>query len=281
MRVDVATILRAAGLEVVLVPGWETAGRDLDRVLGVVAHHTATGPNWTDEAVARMLRNGRPDLAGPLAQVGLDRRGRYWVVASGRANHNGYGTWGNSSLGIEAMNSGTGEPWPAVQVDAYVRGAAALLKAHGLGADRFLAHRETDPRRKIDPAGLNMADLRTRVAAVLGGQSQEDPLMAVIDAAALERNAAAAALYGAGTYREVHEKAKTPEGVPTLALRVDRVDRLVRAILPLVKDLAAQAGPRHAAALAAVEAAADETQETVQDVKVAVEALLADASDPA
>src|SRR5690606_11664261 len=115
---------------------------------GVVCHHTATSSAWQDGHVAALLRDGRRDLAGPLSQLGLERDGTFVVIAAGRANHNGYGTWGNDSIGIEAYNSGLGEPWPAVQLDAYQRGVAAILAHLGLDVSCCKAHRETDPKRK-------------------------------------------------------------------------------------------------------------------------------------
>jgi len=63
----------------------------------------------------RILRDGRRDLPGPLAQLGLRRDGTFVTVAGGRANHNGYGRWGNNSIGVEAYNDGVGEPWPTAQ----------------------------------------------------------------------------------------------------------------------------------------------------------------------
>jgi len=160
--------LRAAGLAVVEVGGWQHRGDDLRSVEGIVWHHTATGPRTSDLNVARLLRDGRPNLAGPLSQLGLDRAGRYHVVAAGKANHNGYGLWGNQSIGIEAYNDGVGEPWPDVQVAAYITGTRALLGRLGLGVDRVKGHKETDPRRKIDPAGLDMDEMRTRIATDQG-----------------------------------------------------------------------------------------------------------------
>jgi len=158
-------VLRAAGLTVVEVPGWKGRGKELTAINGVVAHHTATGTNWTDARVDALLRDGRADLPGPLAQLGLRRSGAFVLVADGRANHNGYGQWGNASIGIEAYNAGDGiDPWPAAQLDAYQRGAAAILAHLGLGADRVLAHRETDPKRKPDPRGIDMVAFRARVA---------------------------------------------------------------------------------------------------------------------
>lgn len=168
-------VLRAAGLTVVELPGWKGRGKELTAINGVVAHHTATGTNWTDTRVDALLRDGRADLPGPLAQLGLDRAGRYRLVADGRANHNGYGTWGNASIGIEAYNDGKGEPWPAVQLDAYQRGAAAILAHLGLPAAKVLAHRETDPRRKPDPVGIDMAAFRRAVAGHIGAPAPTIP----------------------------------------------------------------------------------------------------------
>jgi hypothetical protein len=160
-------VLEGAGLDVYREPGWQNRGRELDSVLGIVWHHTATGPNWQDGHVAALLRDGRRDLAGPLAQLGLERDGTFVVIAAGRANHNGYGTWGNQTVGIEAYNSGTGEPWSPVQLRAYHIGTAAILRHLRLGADRVRGHRETDPTRKIDPTGIDMAASRRLVAALL------------------------------------------------------------------------------------------------------------------
>jgi len=166
-------VLARAGCSIVTLPGWEAAGRDVAGWLALVAHHTATGPKATDQAVANLLRNGRSDLPGPLSQLGLDRHGRYWLIAAGRCNHNGRGTHGNNAIGIEAYNDGVGEPWPTAQVDAYVRGAAAILDHLRLPTSRFLGHRETDPIRKSDPRGLDMNRLRQRVDA---HRQQEDDM---------------------------------------------------------------------------------------------------------
>lgn len=174
----VADVLRSAGLKVVELDGWRTRGRPGGFTpVGIVWHHTATNASTSDAAVERLLRDGRPDLAGPLSQLGLRRDGTYVVVAAGRANHNGFGTWGNDSIGIEAYNDGVGEPWPQAQVDAYVRGTAAICRFLGWGADRVKAHRETDPTRKIDPTGIDMHAARVLVAALITkGPSMSDAL---------------------------------------------------------------------------------------------------------
>ena len=164
MRLDwLADVLRDAGCVVYEMPGWLDRGRDLAWVDGIVWHHTASSRTASDAAVDRILRDGRRDLPGPLAQFGLRRDGTWVVVAAGRANHNGYGHWGNNSIGIEAYNDGVGEPWPTVQIDAWVAGTAAICRHLGLDAGQVLGHKETDPRRKIDPAGIDMDDMRYRI----------------------------------------------------------------------------------------------------------------------
>lgn len=176
------TVLRQAGVDVYVMPGAErrtTRSSGLSP-LGVVWHHTATGTNWADGHVAALLRDGRRDLAGPLAQVGIERDGTWVIVALGRANHNGYGRWGNDSIGLEFYNSGVGEAWPNAQVESGVRGTAAILAHLAKPITVVQGHRETDPRRKIDPAGLSMTEIRQRVAAAISApqspQSEEDDM---------------------------------------------------------------------------------------------------------
>lgn len=187
-------VLHSAGVDVYVMPGAErrTTRTSGLAVRGVVWHHTATGPNWQDGHVAALLRDGRIDLAGPLAQVGIERDGTWVIVALGRANHNGYGHWGNDSLGLEFYNSGVGEPWPDVQVESGVRGTAAVLAHLGKPISVVMGHRETDPRRKIDPAGLNMTTIRQRVDAAMRHTPtlQEDDMgdyLAQIDAIYLQQ----------------------------------------------------------------------------------------------
>ena len=175
-----ADVLHDARLPIVPVDGWQGRGYALQTILGIVAHDTVTPKSTPDGSVAKLLRDGRPDLNGPLAQLGLDRQGRYWLIADGKCNHNGYGMWGNQSIGIEAFNDGKGEPWPTVQLDNWQRGCAAILHHLGLNEGHVLAHRETDPRRKVDPVGVDMDAFRRRVHTLL--TPQEDDLTPEQDA---------------------------------------------------------------------------------------------------
>ena len=68
---------------------------------------------------------------------------------------------------VEAVNDGVGQPWPAVQIDAYKRGCAAILRRIGRGAGDCVAHREYSSEGKIDPAGIDMAAFRRDVQALI------------------------------------------------------------------------------------------------------------------
>ena len=171
-------VLHGAGLKVSLVPGWETRGTDtLGRILGVICHYTATPDASRNMPTLDLLIRGREDLPGPLCQLGLGRDGTYYVVASGRANHAGRGEWngittGNTNfIGIEAENSGrANDPWPAVQLDAYHRGVAAILREKGRTAASCCGHREYAlPSGRKSDVNLEMDQFRQRVAAILGG----------------------------------------------------------------------------------------------------------------
>ena len=147
-----AQVLLDAGLKVAEQPDWKTRGRgDVGPIKGVICHHTA-GPLNGNMPSLGIIINGRPDLPGPLSQLALGRDGTFFVVAAGRCNHAGVGNWqgftaGNTNfIGIEAENTGetTGpkkDSWPAVQIDAYQRGVAAILKKIRANAIMCAGHR--------------------------------------------------------------------------------------------------------------------------------------------
>jgi hypothetical protein len=174
-------VLKGAGLKVSAVDGWQFRGRaDVGEIVGVICHHTGTTVRRDQNMpTLRTLIDGRSDLTGPLAQLGLGRDGTYYVIAAGRANHAGAGSWqgvttGNSSfIGIEAENSGEADdPWPDVQMDAYRRGAAAILKHVGRDAEFCAGHKEYAlPHGRKDDPSFDMAIFRSGVAALLAQTS--------------------------------------------------------------------------------------------------------------
>ncbi|HEY6333702.1 MAG TPA: N-acetylmuramoyl-L-alanine amidase [Blastocatellia bacterium] len=172
-------VLKSSGLKVAVVPGWESRGRgDIGTVLGVLCHHTA-GAKTGNMPSLDLLVKGRQDLPGPLSQLGLGRDGTYYVIAAGRCNHAGNGNWkgitaGNTHfIGIEAEHTGAADsPWPDVQMEAYQRGAAAILKHIGKSSDFCAGHKEYAPKRKPDPS-FDMNDFRAAVAAIMESAAPE------------------------------------------------------------------------------------------------------------
>ncbi len=159
-------VLGSAGLDVYVLPGAATRGTDLARVDALIGHDTVAGHNV--ETNRRLLRDGRPDLAGPLSQVGGRPDGGVDIIATGRANHNGYGRYGNQTIGWEVYCygglSGKEQPWNEAQREAFVKGASAIRRHLGQRLP-VLGHKESDPSRKIDPYGVDMDDVRRRIAA--------------------------------------------------------------------------------------------------------------------
>ena len=193
---NLADLLRAEGVTVHEVDGWQHRHRAGEFTpAGILFHHTAGLHALT------VVVNGRADLAGPLANVYLDKQGVAHVVAAGRCNHAGKGagivaarirndkpplgpaaklglvddTDGNRWFyGVEMENMGDGaDPWPAVQLDAAARIGSALCREHGWTANRLAGHLEWT-RRKIDPRGFPMSSLRALAAERLTQRTPQD-----------------------------------------------------------------------------------------------------------
>lgn len=171
-----ADVLRAAGCRVIEIAGWQTRGRPgtFGPIKGILCHHTAGGKSGNAPSLGLII-GGRPDLAGPLSHLHLARDGTFSVIAAGRCNHAGAGSWhgvtsGNSSfIGVEAENAGDGtDPWPDVQMEAYARGCAAILDHINASVIMCAGHKEyaLPPGRKIDPS-FDMNTFRQKVAAFM------------------------------------------------------------------------------------------------------------------
>ncbi|WP_128381279.1 N-acetylmuramoyl-L-alanine amidase [Streptomyces cavernae] len=179
--------LRAEGLKVVEVGDWRSRNRNhkgpWGPVHGVMIHHTVTrGTQRTVE----ICRDGHASLPGPLCHGVIAKDGTVHLVGYGRANHAGLGdddvlraviaetslpsdnettTDGNRHFyGFECENLGDGEdPWPAVQLEAIEKVAAAVCRAHGWSERSVLGHLEWQPG-KVDPRGFTMVSMRARIA---------------------------------------------------------------------------------------------------------------------
>lgn len=164
---DLASVIRNAGLPVKEYSGWQSRARgsggyESGRPTHIMCHHTASSSSQNGQPDADYIAEGSGDA--PLANLYIDRQGLVWVLAAGATNTNGKGrdTWGGGvpddsmnsyAIGIEAGNNGTGEAWPTVQQDNYVRLVKALMAGYGIPLGHVRAHFEWAPDRKIDPAG--------------------------------------------------------------------------------------------------------------------------------
>lgn len=177
----IADELRAAGLTVVEVQGWENRGRpastgQFDPQGPSTAHHT--GVLSTPKAPAAglsMLINGRSDLPGPLCQVATAYDGTVYVIAAGRANHAGrigksgvfgmpVGTDGNArALGNEVITNGT-QKMPKAQSEAVDTVHAVFSRHFDKDAKWVHRHQDISGTGKWDLGGVTTAALRSRVA---------------------------------------------------------------------------------------------------------------------
>ncbi|SDJ74332.1 N-acetylmuramoyl-L-alanine amidase [Streptomyces indicus] len=182
--------LRAEGVTVVEHNGWRTHNRNhkgpWGPVNGIVIHHTVT--RGTDNTV-RICRDGHTNLPGPLCHGVIAKDGTVHLIGHGRANHAGSGdadvlhavqresyattpprpnqndTDGNARFyGFECENLGDGQdPWPAAQIEAIERVAAAICRRHGWTAKSVIGHKEWT-NAKIDPRGVSITTIRARIA---------------------------------------------------------------------------------------------------------------------
>jgi hypothetical protein len=190
--------LRNEGLRVVEHRSWRTNTRDhkgpFGPVHGVMIHHTVT--SGTSSSV-ELCYNGHSSLPGPLCHGVIAKDGTVYLVGNGRTNHAGLGdddvlraviderelpadgeanTDGNRHFyGFEAINLGDGEdPWPAAQLEAIEKAAAAICRAYGWGSASAIGHLEWQPG-KVDPRGFSMDSMRDRIKARLGRPAGSAP----------------------------------------------------------------------------------------------------------
>ncbi len=190
--------LRAEGLKVVEVGNWRDHNRNSKGpwgpVHGVMIHHTVTKGT---KATVDICRTGYAELPGPLCHGVIAKDGTVYLIGYGRANHAGLGdddvlravigektlpadneanTDGNRHFyGFECENLGDGkDPWPAAQLEAIEKAAAAVCRYHGWNEKSVIGHLEWQPG-KVDPRGFTMQSMRTRVATRLKSPSGAKP----------------------------------------------------------------------------------------------------------
>ena len=184
-----ADVLRAQEpkLKVVELPDWQEYGHGdyrLGGIWGVMIHHTGSA-----RADAMSIRNGRPDLMGPLSNLHIGPDGTVSIVAAGVCWHAGRGSYpgiptdgGNQVLiGIECawpqdttLTPATQlrERWPDAQIIAMRDTVAAILTKLGLDHTRVIGHKEYAGKAqgKWDPGSLDCSWFRNEVAKAQRGE---------------------------------------------------------------------------------------------------------------
>ena len=184
-------VLRPAlGDRLKTLDGWKTdgVGGTMGNIWGVIWHHTGNAAE-TPQSISQ----GRPDLAGPLAQIHIAPDGIVTIVAVGPCNHAGAGSWpglptdgANAyTIGIEcawprntALTEDTAnqERWPDAQIISMRDVGAALTKHLGVPVSHNISHREWarfgpagQRQYKWDPGNLDMDWFRGEIQKDIDG----------------------------------------------------------------------------------------------------------------
>lgn len=237
--VEAADWLRAAGLTVHEVDGWQTRARSSGGFptmpLAVQWHHTASSTSPQNDV--NFMFFGSQDR--PVGNMLLDRGGEVWIGAAGAANTAGKGgPWtgtrgtvpadqaNSRTWAIEAANNGVGEAWPQAQIDAYFACSNELNRRFGNVPGDIFNHHTWAPTRKIDPAAADAVQgpwrpasstssgtwRQTDVTAEANRRNQEDD----VTADDIERIAQRTADL---VWARVTTDARTGENVSTLQLQ--------------------------------------------------------------
>jgi len=168
---------------VVAMDGWKTRGHgDFKDVRGVMLHHTG------GRASAASIRDGRPDLAGPLSNLHIGMDGKVTVVAAGVCWHAGSGSlpWVQTNMGnwyllgvecewpyragINDRNQWS-ERWTDAQVIAMRDASAAMLGYLGYKEDRLTMHKTYAgaAQGKWDPGNMDLGWMQREVRKDIDG----------------------------------------------------------------------------------------------------------------
>jgi hypothetical protein len=140
--------IRAKGVRVVEVAGWQDNGYSFPTAPRGAGHHHTAGAALGVAPSLRICIDGRPDVPGPLCNALQSREPNPWddtayVIAAGKANHGGVGTWSGGSgtvdsnyesMGLEVEHTGMTTVDP-IRHEISARILAAMLECPGGSRD--------------------------------------------------------------------------------------------------------------------------------------------------
>lgn len=179
---EIIDFLRAEGLTVIEVNGWRTRGSEGFDPHGAVNHHTAGAAKGNAPSL-RIVVEGRSDLSPPLCNVLQARDDTCYLIAAGRANHAGAGSWkglsGNSKVwGLEVEHVGTAvEPFPPHRYETTIKIHTAFARCSKFKAEMVAQHYEWAGPRKPDffKGAIDPNRFRSDIAARLAGAPHTTP----------------------------------------------------------------------------------------------------------
>ena len=174
--------------------GWDQRGHgDFADVWGVMWHHTGNG-----RATAESIRDGRPDLPGPVSNIHIAQDGTVTVVAVGVCWHAGNGSGfglptnnvNNRLIGVEcawpmdtSLTPATQhrERWPDAQIVSMREVGAAITLKLGYDASRNITHKEWAgaAQGKWDPGNLDPDWFRGEIGKSMRGVFDPKPTVPV------------------------------------------------------------------------------------------------------
>ncbi|MEC4856735.1 N-acetylmuramoyl-L-alanine amidase [Mycobacteroides chelonae] len=174
-------VLRPAlGDRLKTLDGWQDRGHgDFLDIRGVMVHHTGSA-----SATAESIRDGRPDLEGPLSNLHIAQDGTVTIVAVGVCWHAGEGSYpwlptNNANwhmIGIECAwpkdPNNKAERWPDAQIISMRDTCAALALKLSVDASHVIGHKEYAgaAQGKWDPGNIDMNWFRGEVAKDIRGE---------------------------------------------------------------------------------------------------------------
>lgn len=164
--------------------GWQNRGHgDFADIRGIMWHHTGNA-NESAESIAR----GRPDLAGPLANLHIAPNGIVTIVAVGVCWHAGRGSYpwlptndaNQHMIGVECAwplvrpdgSYDRAQRWPDAQIISMRDTAAALSIKLGVPANHNIGHKDYAgaAQGKWDPGNLDTKWFQGEIAKDMRGE---------------------------------------------------------------------------------------------------------------